>query len=140
MASQEDGKTEALWRFLDLMLVAYALSCDIDAEIASFVMLPVLVVAERLALSDKDEDAGKLDHLQLLIRHGNAAHQGPELLVSGDVADVKMNVTQADSRRVRCRELACRGHRRSHGHKEHRRDRSVHGRHCISNMSRTIAA
>ena len=53
MASQEDGKTEALWRFLDLMLVAYALSCDIDAEIASFVMLPVLVVAERLALSDE---------------------------------------------------------------------------------------
>jgi len=53
MASQDDRKAEALWKFLDLMLEAYALSCDIDAEVASFVMLPVLVVAERLALSDK---------------------------------------------------------------------------------------
>jgi hypothetical protein len=53
MAIRKDGMAEALWRFLDLVLIAYAVSCDVDAEVASFAMMAALVVAERLALSDR---------------------------------------------------------------------------------------
>jgi len=53
MATLKDRNTQALWRFLDLVLDAYAVSCDIDADIANFAMLAMLAVAERLGLSEK---------------------------------------------------------------------------------------
>jgi hypothetical protein len=43
----------ALSRFLDLVLDAYAASCDVDDEVASFAMMAALVAAERLAVSDR---------------------------------------------------------------------------------------
>jgi hypothetical protein len=53
VAKPKCSETEALWRCLDRALEIYAVSCDVDAEVASFVMLTVLVLGERLALSDK---------------------------------------------------------------------------------------
>jgi hypothetical protein len=53
MTIRKDRKTQALWRFLDLVLAAYAVSCDVDAGVASFAMLAALAVAERLALSEQ---------------------------------------------------------------------------------------
>jgi hypothetical protein len=53
MTIRRDKKTRALWRFLELVLAAYALSCDVDAEVAGFAMLAALAVAERLALSEE---------------------------------------------------------------------------------------
>jgi hypothetical protein len=56
MTIRRDKKTQALWRFLELMLAAYAVSCDFDADIAGFAMLAALAVAERLALSEQAVD------------------------------------------------------------------------------------
>jgi hypothetical protein len=52
MAPRTDREALALWRFLDLVLYAYALSCDIDADVANFAMLAALAVGDRLALSE----------------------------------------------------------------------------------------
>jgi hypothetical protein len=41
-----------------------------------------------LGFTEKDHDTGELYHLESLIRDGNAAHQGPKLLVHVNVADV----------------------------------------------------
>ncbi len=53
MTIRKDKKTRALWRFLELVLAAYAVSCDVDTDIAGFAMLAALAVAERLALSEQ---------------------------------------------------------------------------------------
>src|SRR5262249_24096779 len=85
-----------------------------------------------LRSAKEDEDARKLDHLQSLIRRRNAAQRGPEFLLRGDIADIKMNVSSADSRTVRWRELRDSGHRESHSQKESKRGRCFHWGHCTS--------
>jgi hypothetical protein len=77
--------------------------------------------------AEEDEDAGKLDHLQPLICHGNATQRSPELLLRGNIADVKMDVSRADSGCVRCGELPRGGHRESRSQSENKRDRGLHG-------------
>jgi len=56
MAIRRDKRTQALWRFLELVLAAYAVACDVDGDIAGFAMLAALAVAERLALSEQAVD------------------------------------------------------------------------------------
>jgi hypothetical protein len=52
-AETEINEAPPLWRVLDLALEAHAIAVDCDAEVASFVLMSVFVLGERLALSDE---------------------------------------------------------------------------------------
>ena len=53
MDSLTSTRTAIFWRLLDVLLNAYALSRDVDPEVASFAQLPIFVAAERLGLTDE---------------------------------------------------------------------------------------
>jgi len=49
----DQGRVPPLWRVLDLLLEAYAFAVECDPEVARFALMTILVVGERLELSDK---------------------------------------------------------------------------------------
>jgi len=52
MAAQSDRETRALWRYLDHVLAAHALSHEVDDDLADVALMAATAVADRLRLSD----------------------------------------------------------------------------------------